>query len=637
LESQGVSTTWPDLAAVILLARVEEDPDSLALVLKTTPRIAQGSWLENIHSVLSALRDSNAIEAFRGLDTKSLPPLRPWGQGPRPRPASLAEVDSVLREFGDTRVLTYTQPTDSDPYLRVVGLVVRSDGSLAVVKEVWDEGEGPLGPHELETRLVEDLESKGALPKGTFLGSYASNGHTYLWRAFQYGKILADTEWRGVPEHQAIPLVRSLASSLAALHSHGVVYLDLRPENVLTDGSLFDFGHSRRLPEEGSFLRTCLLDPEYAAPEVTCKRVATTATDIFSLGVLFHTLLTGKHPFHPLDGADARVTYAVPNAVSTYRGEGIQNPRVKDLLGRMLAKDPGKRPSAREVALALERWAGGDPNSWLRLPKRSRQTSPRVLVPMRAGVPHKGHVNLLCRLLDLGFLVQVSLQMAYTWTDQDPLPKWVVSKMLRAAVVERGYSDEDVQVLLTPFEALQNLHLHFLLMPWWEAITMVVSGNPTVHDLLGPIAEERALVRSEVLCGDLTDANGTRLRAALLRKEVRTVKEMLPPVIGTLWPDLLEQFPRPGEFQVEFPVKVTVDVQDENGGVLYEGISLRRYEGPEEAVLRRLRRDYESLAVTCDLTPETKVRGADKDHSLTYLGQCYNLAQKTLKITYRWV
>lgn len=110
---------------------------------------------------------------------------------------------------------------------------------------------------------------------------------------------------------QKCSIMSQVAEGLACAHRHGVIHRDVKPANimVLADGTvkIMDFGIARltanrdatRLTSQGSVIGTLL----YMAPEQFAGAETDALCDIFAYGVLFHELLTGKHPF---EGADAR-------------------------------------------------------------------------------------------------------------------------------------------------------------------------------------------------------------------------------------------------------------------------------------------------------------------------------------------
>ncbi len=154
-----------------------------------------------------------------------------------------------------------------------------------------------------------------------------------------------------------------LISAVQCIHEeHNDAHPDIRAESILLDEMrnvrIADFGLSRRLANgkgEGVLVTPCWT-AGYASPEILEGKVHTAATDIWSLGVLLYVMIVGKLPFraNSFDELCNMICFMdpdIPDAVSS---------PFRNLLRRMLSKDPAKRPVCSEIArdLALGRFRG---------------------------------------------------------------------------------------------------------------------------------------------------------------------------------------------------------------------------------------------------------------------------------------
>jgi serine/threonine-protein kinase len=218
---------------------------------------------------------------------------------------------------------------------------------------------------------------------------------TPAWFVMEWisGRSLAEAlrERKPIGDERALQIMGDVLAGLDHAHQRGIVHRDLKPENVLLtqDGRarLSDFGIAKML--EGTQLTatgTRLGTPHYMAPEqIRGRRSVGVGADIYSAGVLFYELLTGKRPF---DGDDPVAigychAYESPPPLKR-RGKPVPAPLVA-LVEKALEKKVSSRwRSARTMRTALKKAATGlsvelpavpPPNKKSR--KHSRKKSPK--------------------------------------------------------------------------------------------------------------------------------------------------------------------------------------------------------------------------------------------------------------------
>ena len=108
---------------------------------------------------------------------------------------------------------------------------------------------------------------------------------------------------RGLSRRQALSLLSQAASGLAAIHTRGIVHRDIKPANLMLRAEgvlvLTDFGVAKRLAyANGHTIKGEVLGtPHYISPEQAQAGEVGPSADLYSLGVIFYEMLTGKRAF----------------------------------------------------------------------------------------------------------------------------------------------------------------------------------------------------------------------------------------------------------------------------------------------------------------------------------------------------
>ena len=243
-------------------------------------------------------------------------------------------------------------------------------------------GKGGVERFEREGRILGQLRHPNIA--GLIDAGVLADRRPYLVLEYVEGKPIDEyCDERNLDVGDRIRLFLDVLAAVAHAHAHLVVHRDIKPSNVLVTSNgvvkLLDFGIAKLLADEsGGRAPTALtvqnggpLTPQFASPEQITGATITTATDVYSLGILLYLLLTGQNPVGSAASSAAELVKAILETAPPRPSDVVSSSHklhrqlqgdLDTIAGKAMKKNPGERyGSVGEFADDLRRYLHKEP------------------------------------------------------------------------------------------------------------------------------------------------------------------------------------------------------------------------------------------------------------------------------------
>lgn len=282
------------------------------------------------------------------------------------QPISLPNIGQSIQYFGDYEILGEIARGGMGVVYRARQISLNRTIALKMILSGQIASDDQIRRFQLEAEAAANLDHPGIVP---IYDIGIHQGQHYFSMKLIQGKTLTEVKDSFLQDPtKAVGLVAKIADAVHHAHQRGILHRDLKPANIILDEDdnpvVTDFGLARNIDSEQQLTQSgaVLGTPGFMSPEQASGSSTTTATDIYSLGAILYSLLSGRPPHSKTSMLETLM--AVKNEVPMKLG--AINPALDSdldlIVQKCLLKQPGDRyASAAELASDLRAYLAGQP------------------------------------------------------------------------------------------------------------------------------------------------------------------------------------------------------------------------------------------------------------------------------------